>query len=74
MPLSINSVGTQPFIEFWAGPTVEAFVEETVVYRSVEKVFFTGATCSISNEASFIGAAAEHCRTRDRTSLGGADR
>ena len=26
------------------GPTVEASVKETVVYRSVEKALFTGAT------------------------------
>ena len=32
------------------GPTVEASSEETVVYRSVEKALFTGATHSISSE------------------------
>ena len=39
------------FIELWAGPTVEASVMETVVYRSVEKALFTGAIRSISSEA-----------------------
>ena len=48
---SFSAFGTQPY-EFWAGPTVTvaASAKETVVYRSVEKALFTGATRSISSE------------------------
>ena len=53
------------FIDLWVGSTVEASARETVVYRSIEKVLFTGTTHNISSEvlqcsASFLSAAAEH--------------
>ena len=39
------------FIELWVKLTIEASARETVVYRSVEKALFTGATCSINSES-----------------------
>ena len=52
LPLSLAlSEHSWMFIELWAGPTIEASARETVVYWSVEKALFTGATCSISSEA-----------------------